>query len=85
MGKHFSNLLISRGYHWKTYYPKFVQILDMAFPPIRTENWNDYYEDCKMLRANFEDFRWKFDHVKELQQVSLMGEASHVVYGTKVD
>ena len=57
----------------------------MALPPIRSDNWNDYYEDCKMLGSNFADFGWKFDDANKSQQVSLMGEASHVVYGADFD
>jgi len=80
MGKDFGSMLSKRGYQWKRYYPRFIEILDMTFPPVRTDTFEHYYNDCRMVRENLEKVRWEFDHVKDLQQVSLMGEASHVVH-----
>ena len=78
MGKQFGSMLIKRGYRWKTYYSRFIRILDQAFPPIRTDCWNNYYDDCRFIRARLEQMRWDFEHVKDLQLVSFMGEGSKV-------
>eukprot|EP01083_Nonionella_stella_P119620 357729_1 len=74
MGKDFGDMLIERGYQWKTYYPKFVEILDLVFPPVRTDNFGNYLHDCRMVRANLERVHFDHGHIKELQQVSFMGE-----------
>eukprot|EP01084_Bolivina_argentea_P154579 269439_1 len=79
LGKHFGTLLIERGYDWKKFYPVFTQILDLAFPPIRTDTWDNYYEDNRFLRGKFEKIAWDFEQIKALGQVSMMGESQHVV------
>ena len=79
LGKDFGKMLIERGYQWKTYYQRFFEVLSLAFPTVRTDKFEHYYEDFRFIRQNLEKVRWEWDHVKSLQQVSFMGEGCHVL------
>ena len=78
-GKDLGKMLIERGYRWKTHYAAMVEAFDLAFPPLRTDCFENYYEDCKIIRKHLEKTKWKFKNLKALEQVSF-GEATKVIY-----
>merc|ERR1712087_207372 len=69
LGKDLGHLLIERGYQWKTYYPHMVEVFELAFPPLRTDSFGHYYEDCRVIRKNLE----KVSVMPALDQLGSLG------------